>query len=494
MTSEKTRIIKEIKRESPDAFGLLVFCSYLNNKNLYEPLLKKYAGSGFRKAMAILSKHSLIKQNTISRPLQLAVRGLLNKEQQKEYLEKCLSVTANFLSGKSDVFIPFLAQNEGFILNLESIAEHAIGAKIYNNDLLVLYQRLIAYYLAGKKDYRTTKELISKVEGFRKRVSYEEPILKARFLVSKGLLLAWQNFDHEGCLKYLLDALKLLNKISPKLEEHLTLYNALAQLYNSLGENKKALVYSKLGLEMASKDNSLGNQDALYGILSLIYDEQGDFKLALDYAEKSMSKIANKSGKIIIGELPVYILKPAILIKLGKYGDAYKHLSKLYGASDKIFGKASHYNKARIYCYYAYALFKSKKALSVAKDLLIKSQAMFAKSLGKEANKKNRALGTSHKFLGEIYEEEKAYTKARLEYSKALELLLNSYNGKEQATDSLSDLYAKLAIINGKLKATATSQQYLDSHRKIFGPEHDRTIQIINYLVPPSKKTRTPRQ
>jgi tetratricopeptide (TPR) repeat protein len=495
--------VKEIQKESLDAFELLVFCSYLNSKTIYESLLRQYATNilkldhlSFRKTIAILGRYSLISQNNnvnsklnseeitynIHELSQLAVRDLLSKRHQKEYLGKCLSVTANFLSSKSDVFIPYLANNDGFILNMESIAIHAIQAQIYNNDLLVLYHRLIGYNLAGKRDYKVTQELISKVDGFMKRVSDIDLILKARFCLTKSSLLAWQNLDYQGGLKHSLEALKILNKMSPQRDEHLTAYNGLSQLYSSMGENEDALIYAKQGLAMVNKDNNLGNQDALYNSLCRIYNDKGNFKLALEYAEKSIGKITNKGEKILIGDVPTYIMRPIILIKMERYKNAYKHLSKLYKAADKTFGKTDHFYKACIYCYHAYALFKSQNALSKAKDILIKSQNMFVEALGKN-NIKNRVFGTSHIFLGEIYEEEKDYAKAQLEYSNALQVFLNSYNGEEKATDSFSYLYTRLAIINVKLKDTTTAQQYLDLHRKAFGHKHHRTIQIINCFI-----------
>lgn len=220
----------------------------------------------------------------------------------------------------------------------------------------------------------------------------------------------------------------------------------------------------------------------IYNVLSRICEDYGDFNQALEYAEKSISKITKKNGKISISAVAGYLKRPIILIKMGKYRDAYKQLSQLYEAADKIFGKINHPYKADIYCHYAYALFKSRGALARAKDILIKSQNMLTEVFGKD-NIKSRTLGMSYMFLGEIYEEEKYYTKAQLGYSKALQLFLNGYNGEAKATDDFSYLYARLAIINVKLKDIVTAHQHLDLHRKVFGHEHHRTIQIINYFI-----------
>lgn len=102
-------IISEIKKESLEAYDLLVYCSLLNTKSIPKTLLKSYSSNilildeiQFNNNLAILGKYSLISLNkikslasdenditfTMHELLQLSILDMLNEEQKNIISQK----------------------------------------------------------------------------------------------------------------------------------------------------------------------------------------------------------------------------------------------------------------------------------------------------------------------------------------------------------------------------------------------------------------------
>lgn len=486
----------EIKKESPETFELLVFCSYLNSKSLSESLLGHYSANilkadtiSFRNSLSILSKYSLISLDTsanvkngdniftMQELTQLTVQNILSRKEKEEYVEKALSTIASFLPNKLDELVPYLSEQDYFLLNMEAVSNYATQLEIYNNDLIKLELRVLEYILPGKRDFLSSAKLIDKINQLMAKVSYPDPVLKVRFAVMNSAFQAWHNFDSTNSLKYALDALALLKDLSSNNEEKLMVYNRLLNQYQVIGDYNQALIYAKQGEELTRNDNTVGNQDALFGALAKIYLDKGDFDTALAYAEKAVDKVASQNSNMFAGDIPVYITKSLVLIRMVKYEEAFSLLSKVHEATAKIFGQNDHIHKAIVSCYYGYILFAYKSEILKAKSLLLQGQEIFNRVLG-EKGERNRLVAIIHRFMGEIYEKEGDNIKAQSEYARALQILTNSYNGSK-VTDDFSDLYTCLAIINIKLEDPTTAQYYLDLHQKDFGYNHQRTNKII---------------
>lgn len=496
-------IVDEIKKESAKAFELLVFCSYLSSKSIPESLLSHYNTHilqadtlSFRNSLSILGKYSLINLNTstqkesddhtftIHELSQLTVQDMLTTRDKRKELKKALVAMISFLPEKLDDLTFYLSENNYFLSNMESIATYATQLEVYNNDLLRLELRILDYILPGKRDFTATAKSIDKINQLLLQVSNPNPLLRARFAVMNSLFQACHNFDYPTSLKYALDSLAILKAAHQDnaSEELLMAYNMLLSLYQIMGEYDQALLYAKQGEDLVNKDTSQGNQDALFGTIARIYTDIGELELALKYSNKAIDKLVNKIENMVAGDILIHMLKPIVLIKMGKYEEAFALLSKIHEFTDKIFGQNGHIHKATVNCYYGYILFMYKNDLIKAKDFLLKSQSIFQEVLG-DLSIKNKAFALSYQFLGEIYEKEGNNFRAQQEYAKALQIITNSYNGEEKATDDFSELSTRLAIINAKLKDTVTAQQYLDLHRKVFGHNHHRTMQIIEYFV-----------
>jgi tetratricopeptide (TPR) repeat protein len=336
--------------------------------------------------------------------------------------------------------------------------------------------------LSGKRDFKASQEIVEKIGLLMKKISKPNPILKFRYAIMNSAYQAWYKLNYQESLKYALLALEILPNAPRKNEDTLMLYNRLSQTYNSLGDNDNSLKYAKMGEDLVIRDKSLGNQDALYNTLAKAFADKGDFVSAIKYAQKSVDRVVTQNSKMVAGDIATYAAKAIILIKMEKYDEAYKLLTELSNEMDKIFGLTDHLYKAIISTYYAYVKLKHENDSLCAKEILLHNKKLFSNLLGENVIK-NRYFAIAHRFLGEIYENEKDYANAQTEYSDALKIFVNSYNGEKKSTDDFSDLYTRLAVINVKLKDLVTAQRYLDLHRKSFGRHHHRTIQIVKYFV-----------
>jgi len=496
-------IAKEIKQESPEAFELLIFCSFLNSKTLPKPLLKRYAinqlkqdAVSFYKSLRILSKYSLIDLNksnltsqdddettfSIHELTQMTIQDMLNKNDKRNFLEKSLEISAEFISNKIDVFVPYFTKHNHIVVNLESIVDNAIKNEIYNNDILTIEQRMLEYNLSGKRDFIESQKLIDRIESLLSKVPNLSPLTNARFAIMKSSILSWLNIDMIASLQNAKYALEILNKIPKKGEEHLMAYIRLSALHHLAGDNDSSLIYATQGEELIQNDNELGNQDVFYQTFAKIYTDKGDFELAYKYAIKAISKLAHSYGKIMAGEIPAYFTKTTILLKMKKVTQALENSNKIMEVIEDNFGNNNHLIKATAYSHHGYTLFLHNNDTTKAKDFLLKGQKMFQEVLG-DLSAKNKAFALSYQFTGEIYEKEGDNSRAQQEYAKALQIITNSYNGNPKAIDDFSEIYTRLAIINAKLNDPASAQHYLDLHITNFGYEHPRTMQITKYFI-----------
>lgn len=102
---------------------------------------------------------------------------------------------------------------------------------------------------------------------------------QCELLVTSGNILLETHHEKEG-LAYLLKAKQMAE------EQHIDLslpsvYLSLGQLYGKLKQKKEAIQYTQLGLQKSKELNMLEAQKDAYEVLSVIYDEAGDYKNAL---------------------------------------------------------------------------------------------------------------------------------------------------------------------------------------------------------------------
>lgn len=498
--------IKNLKTESPAGFDLLALCSLLDSKNIPSNILKLYATDvlkldvlAYHDAISALVKYSLISDNhsqqqdekdtqiassfTMHELVQLTTLDLLSDREKRQYAQQGLGVFARFVPAMLDRSIPILVANPNYIAHMQTLSAHATKASVVSDNLFTVKVRLIEYYLPGKRDYPTALKLIDEMNSMISDVYEPTQLLKVRFSIMKSAYLAWHNGDFQRSLKEAQYAYNLIKNMPDHHEEHLMVYNRLAQLYNLLGDNDNALKYAQLGESVVRAKNDVGNQDTLFQNLAKIYTDQGNFDKALKYVQISISKIADTPDKLLPGDVPIYNTKYHILIKMGRDKEAYAELKQFYDNAAIIFNNKEHPFRSTLEIYYAYISFKETGANDVSKKIMLDNINILQKLLGDD-NKKGKPLVFAHRLLAEIYESEDDFLLAREEYAIALQLYQGCYDDPDRVvTDDLSDLYSKMAMINAKLDDKLTANEYLRLHRSRFSGEHVRSEAVVDYML-----------
>ncbi len=510
-------ITKEIKQESPAAFELLVFCSFLDSKNIPKVLLKQYMSSINNlsnleqvNAISTLIKYSLISHNKAGKSdfssvffsqetisdlestfamheiVSLVVQDTLGEREKDIYFKKALAVSADFFPDKIEILESLVSRYSFLLANIDALTLKATSLKISNNHLVTLYLRKLEYYLTSKRDFTVSASIVNRIEEIVAKASSIDKLSICRLHLMKCVLYAWRDADYKGGLKEAYAALRLLSNEDARSEELLMTYSRLAQLYNHLGDQKSAVKYAILGENVINNTKGyLGNKDAFYHSLAKIYMDDGQFLLAQKYINKSIEQIQMNDGNLIMpGDLPPLLMEVDILLRLGNVSEAKVKIDQLRKLSNDILPTSS-INKTHIIIFHAYASYLEKADSNYKSSLsIILNEQEVLKKLLADNYYRHRLAGLSHKFLGNIYEKEGNDDKAQAEYAAALQICQNNFNNSNIiVTNEFSELYTKLAIINVKLKDNVTAQQYLDLHRRNFGHEHLRTIVITEYMI-----------
>jgi tetratricopeptide (TPR) repeat protein len=508
--------IKEIKKESPSAFELLVFCSFLDSKNIPKIFLKQYMSSTTNlsnleqeNAISTLIKYSLISLNkvtnvnsastifpseiinglnstfTMHEIVGLIIQDVLDEKEKNVYLKRALAIGAKFFPDKLEL-LEFLIKQYIFLLpNIEALTSKAVNLKISNNHLVVLYLRALEYHLTSKRDFAASTSIVNRIEELISKASDIDELSICRLHLMKCVLYAWRDSDYESGLKEAKKALKFLEDKKDRPEELLMTYGRLTQLYSHLGDQENALKYANLGETVINNTSGyLGNKDAIYHSLAKIHMDGGRLLLAQKYTNKSIEHVQINEGDLIMpGDLPPFLMEADILLRLGNYSEAKIKMDKLRKLSVDLLPTDS-IIKTQIMIFHAYStyLVKDNNYKSIV-AIILNEQEMLKKLLA-DKYYRHRLVGLSHKFLGDIYVKEGNANKALSEYIAALQVYQNNYNGSDQIiTDEFSDLCAKLAVVNVNLQDNVTAQKYLDLHRRNFGHEHPRTNEIIQYMI-----------
>lgn len=489
--------IKEIKKQLPEAFDLLVFCSYLNSKNLPVDLLKQYLINKNKnnlleqdEIIANLIKYSLISVNeeisesknktfTIHEMTQLATQAILNNSQKTDHLKDSLKAAANFFSDKLDINLPLLFNHPYLLAHIQILINNAEKFDYNDDNLITLRLRELEYFLSGKRDFVFGGSLINKIEKKLKNIS---DINKCRFHLMKSVLFAWRDGDYQKAIDESLKALKLINDKQNMQEDLLMAYNRIIQCYNHLGDNKNALKYAILGENVLTNAKGyLGNKDAFYHSLAKIHMDEGNSTQALNYISKAISVLNERVINFMPSDITIYILEAEILIKDNKILEAKEKLEILHAkAKESLLTNHQFFSNIIIFKSYVDFLNGNSKAIEDLKQAQEKLKTL----LDEKNYYRNRIISLSYTFLGEIYEAQKNDSNAIHEYLTCLQILKNLYSNLDNVhTVDLSDIYTKIAIISVKLQEPATAQEYLNFHRKNFGFEHKNTILITDFLI-----------
>ncbi len=509
-------IIKELENYTKHSLDLLALCSFVHNKNIPKSLFIQYLNDiGItnrleqEEIIAVLLKYSLIQPNvlkgnysnlnfnkdftkglyntfTIHEIIQLAIQDYLNINQKHKYITNTLHSIIKFLPDKLCFYIPMIDETDNLLNHINNTISNASKYNIINDNLIILKIRELEYFLSGKRDFATSKDLIAKIEEDFREINPSE-ISIIRFNIMKGLYKAWSALAYKEAILEFKKALYIVKQYNQKyFEEKLMIYNGLIQSYAFSGDRNSALTFVSLGERLIHESKEfIGNKDTFYHSLAKIYMDNEQFDLALKYNRKSIKNLIRAKNTVLLGDLPFYILQSELLIRTDQRTKAFDRTNFLYRITKDILGDSDHISMARIMILYGYSIIitdnnNSKKLIGI--KMIQEAQDMLKRILGGKYNSSSiQAL--SHIFLGDIYHGSQKYAESLAEYNIAEEILNNYYGYGNLLSSDASDLYSKLAILYIKLEDIDSAQKYLSKLQKDFGYQNPKTIKVINYFL-----------
>lgn len=506
---------------------MLGIISFLDNKHISENILKEYFKQKYNKdnnieftnALSLLMKYSLLNREKglnhktttskieknenagktekdifyeTSELTQLIMQDLPSDKDKKHYLEDLTLIFNKLLLDNSPHYLneKIDSAQAHIISHIKALNMHAYELKLYDNKVFNLYLLELEHSIYNITSNKEIENLINKIEEVSKNISEPDNTLMLKYTLLKSEFLG-SKADYTTSIQEALSAYELSKKAENiKPEEKLMIYNRLARLNNVIGNTSEALKYADLSKKIVEqKENNNLTQKLndcrqdFYRIAAKIYVDYGDLDQALKYAIISTKEVAlDNDSKIPLSDISANLILIDILIRLDHLKEAKQKLELLKKTINHSLPK-EHIYQANIKSYISYvdALLGNIKIDQAIQENLA-AQNLHKKLLG-ENYYKNRHVFVNHRFLGEFYEKQENYLKAEEEYSTGLKILTNIYNNDEAVTDDLSYFYTKLAIINVKLQQPTAALKYLNTHHKIFGKKHSRSLQLVRYFV-----------
>jgi len=184
-------------------------------------------------------------------------------------------------------------------------------------------------------------------------------------------------------------------------------YNLIGITFNVVGNEKDALMYDFRSLKLARELNNTSGESGDINNIATIYQNQGNYKKALHYYEKSLALRRTKKGKAL-----VYNNIGTVYFGMNNYAKAIKYQTKALNLHESIgnyYGAAADYlNLGNSYIYV--------KNYPTAKRYILKGISMEKKIGNKEW------IGAGYRYLGSLYMNKGDNKKALLYYGKAYDM------------------------------------------------------------------------
>jgi len=186
-----------------------------------------------------------------------------------------------------------------------------------------------------------------------------------------------------------------------------TVYNWIGTTFNLVGNEKDALMYDFRSLKLARElNNTSGESDDINNI-AMIYLNEGNYKKALNYFQKSLALTRTKKGKAVS-----YDNIGVVYFDMNNYAESIKYTKKALNLNES----AGYYYGAAIDYLNLGSSYIKVKNYPTAKRYILKGISM-EKKIGN-----NNWIGTGYKYLGRLYRNKGDNKKALLYYSKAYDM------------------------------------------------------------------------
>jgi hypothetical protein len=504
--------INNLRKESPEAFELLVLCSLIHSKNIPSSLLKQYSSQHLKlneldqeKAISDITKYSLILRDiiqkehksyyqnaalaedletsfTIHEIVQLIVQEILTKKEKQFLLTKALISMTSFLPWNPELLVLTKAKIHFIWPHVNSLISYSIKERIYSDHLLSIMVKQLEYFILGIRNFEISAIALEQIKNTISQTNSINYLTLAKFHRISSNYHAWHDSDYrkaiaETNISY--DLLKKVKTFHPTIE--LSIISRYIQYYNHLGKNKKALEYEKIGEKLIKSVRDNLNKYTFYLSLAEVYFDAGNFKKALDYISKAKTYSSIDMNSAIPRYFPLYFQEIEILIRTQEYEKAHNVANQLKKLSEDFFEDQENELVAYITIFRAFTSHKVHK--TDEKNNLISGQNMLLRFY-KNNSKMRKMYALSHIFQGNIFSDEGRYLEAIEKYTQAEEFYNNiRYGATDASIDTISLLYTKLACNYSSLKDNKMAQYYLDMHRKYFGYNHYRNEQIAECMI-----------
>ena len=188
-------------------------------------------------------------------------------------------------------------------------------------------------------------------------------------------------------------------------------YNQIGSIFDSVGNEKDALMYDFRSLKLERGLNNVSGESADISNIAGIYLNEGKYQKALRYYKKSLALRRTKKGKAInygnIATLYSY---------MNNYPEAIKYQIKALNLNEST---GNYYGTAQDYLNLGF-LYTSVKNYAKAERYIFKGLAMEKKIGNKEW------MGFGYKYLGRLYRNEGDNKKAYVYYKKAYNMYKTS--------------------------------------------------------------------
>jgi len=184
-------------------------------------------------------------------------------------------------------------------------------------------------------------------------------------------------------------------------------YNWIGSTFDSVGNEKDALMYDFRSLKLARELNNTSDKSSDIDNIASIYQNEGNYKKALHYYKKSLALSRTKKEKAT-----VYNNIGNLYSNMNNYTEAIKYQTKALNLDESIgyyYGAAAHYLNL------GYSYIKVKN-YPTAKRYILKGISM-EKKIGN-----NNWIGVGYRYLGRLYRNEGDNKKALLYLGKAYDM------------------------------------------------------------------------
>jgi tetratricopeptide (TPR) repeat protein len=301
---------------------------------------------------------------------------------------------------------------------------------------------------------RKSKEYDIAVDLYREALALSIKIKskEAEVVTLNQLGIVYQRQDKiRTALNYHQSALSIISKIenpsdSYKVSKIISI-NSLGNIYLSLKQYERALNKFNESIAIQLELNhvkglAINNQN-----IGFAYKNIGYLDLALDSYNKALRY--NMVNKDELGKVICHNNISDILIKKGRYNEAYKSIIKVVDIAERI---AGNYHLSETYNTLGLVFLKLNK--------LEESQIYLEKSLeiGLEKNT-SLSLGRSYSYMSELYIKKEDYNKALIFYKKSIEIEKKAFTNKNiRYVNSLISVY-DTEVISNKIKNLARENE-----------------------------------